>query len=238
MITYATFVAAAGAQVGTTDAEEARRAVEAVIATVADVLEEPDRDRLAAVLPGSLRSVAEVPGPGRRPESGATVVSAVAARSGWPAERARFVTQAVLSTLADFEPELAEVLARLLPDGAELSAPIDQGVPPRGSGVPTESTPRVLKRDEIDRALVALENWEGDEGRLRRTVVLPADRHRPLRDAVARAEQEMVHHAHVDEQQDAVTFEVWTHSLGRVTDLDVELAGRIDAAIAAVGSYG
>ena len=172
------------------------------------------------------------------PDSGAALVSAVSAGSGCPAERARFYTQAVLSTLAGSEPEVARVLARRLPDGEELFSPIDQGVPPRGSGVPIGLTPRLLERAEIDRALAALEGWEGDEHRLRRTVVLPPERQRPLRDAVARAEQDMTHHARVEQLQDAVTFEVWTHSLDRVTDMDVELARRIDAAIAAVGSSG
>ena len=83
-----------------------------------------------------------------------------------------------------------------------------------------------------------LEGWEGDEHRLRRTVALPPERQRPLRDAVARAEHDMTHHARVEQLQDAVTFEVWTHSLDRVTDMDVELARRIDAAVAAVGSHG
>ncbi|WP_271215094.1 4a-hydroxytetrahydrobiopterin dehydratase, partial [Pseudonocardia halophobica] len=125
-----------------------------------------------------------------------------------------------------------------LPDGEELISPLDQGVPPRGSGVPTTLTPRLLEQEEIDRALAALEGWEGDEHRLRRTVVLPPERHRPLRDAVARAERDMTHHARVEQRQDAITFEVWTHSLDRVTDMDVELARRIDAAVAALGSSG
>lgn len=238
MIQYATFIRAVGEQAGGVDSDEARRAVEAVLAAVATSLAESDRDRLTAVLPGSLRSAAETRGQAPPPDSGAALVSAVSAGSGFPAERARFYTQAVLSTLADSEPDLAGVLARRLPDGEALFAPIDQGVAPRGSGVPIELTPRLLERAEIDRALASLEGWEGDEHRLRRTVVLPRDRHRPVRDAVARAEQDMTHHARVEELQDAITFEVWTHSLDRVTDMDVELARRIDGAIAAVGSHG
>jgi pterin-4a-carbinolamine dehydratase len=238
VIKYAMLIEAAGAQAGATDAEEARRAVEAVIAAVAASLEEPDRDRLAAVLPGSLRGAAETRGDALHPASGAALVAAVSAGSGCPAERARFYTQAVLSTLAGSEPELASVLAQRLPDGEELCSPIDQGVPPRGSGVPIELTPRLLERDEIDRALAALESWEGDEHRLRCTVVLPPERQRPLRAAVARAEHDMTHHARVEQLQNEITFEVWTHSLDRVTDMDVELARRIDAAVAAVGSSG
>ncbi len=238
MIQYATFVEAAGDRAGVADTAEARRAVEAVIAAVAASLEEPDRDRLAAILPGSLRGAAEIRGPGMHPHSGADLVAAVSARSGCPAVRARFYTQAVLSTLAEDEPEVAGVLARRLPDGEDLFSPIDHGVPRRASGEPTGLTPRLLGQDEIDRALAALEGWEGDEKRLRRTVVLPPDRHRPLRDAVARAEQDMTHDARVEQLQDTITFEVWTHSLDRVTDMDLELARRIDAAIAAVGSHG
>jgi pterin-4a-carbinolamine dehydratase len=238
VIQYATFVEAVGAQAGAADTEEARRAVEAVIAAVAASVEEADRDRLAAVLPGSLRGAAEIRGEALHPSSGAALVSAVSDGSGCPPERARFYTQAVLSTLAGSEPDVAGLLARRLPDGEELFAPIDQGVPPRGSGVPIGLTPQLLERGEIDRALAALEGWEGDEHRLRRTVVLPPERQRPLRDAVARAEQDLTHHARVEQLRDSITFEVWTHSLDRVTDMDIELARRIDAAVTAVGSHG
>jgi Uncharacterized conserved protein (DUF2267) len=210
VIQYATFIEAAGAQAGAADTEEARRAVEAVIAAVAASLEESDRDRLAAVLPGSLRGAAQFRGQGVHPDSAAALVSAVSAGSGCPAERARFCTQAVLSTLAGSEPDGASVLARRLPNAEELFSPIDQGVPPRGSGVPIGLTPRLLERAEIDRALAALEGWEGDVHRLRRTVVLPPERHRPLRDAVARVEHDMTHDARVEQLRDEITFEVWS----------------------------
>jgi pterin-4a-carbinolamine dehydratase len=51
-------------------------------------------------------------------------------------------------------------------------------------------------------------------------------------------EHDMTHHARIEQLRDAVTFEVWTHSLDRVTDMDVKRARRIHAAIAAVGSSG
>ena len=238
MIQYATLLEAAGAQAGAADADEARPAVEAVLAAVAGSLDEPDRERLAAVLPGSLRSSVELRGQARHLDSGAALVSAVSAACGCPPERARYWTQAVLSTLAGAEPELADVLTRRLPDGDELLSPVDQGVPPRGSGVPTAMTPRLLDQAEVDRELAGLEGWEGDEHRLRRTVAIPPERHRPLLDAVARAERDMTHSARVEQVGDEIAFEVWTHSLDRVTDLDVELARRIDAAVAAVGSSG
>jgi pterin-4a-carbinolamine dehydratase len=68
--------------------------------------------------------------------------------------------------------------------------------------------------------------------------VIPPGRVRALRDAVARAEREMSHHAPVEEQQGTVTFEVWTHSLDRVTDMDLEFARRINEAVDAVASSG
>jgi pterin-4a-carbinolamine dehydratase len=48
----------------------------------------------------------------------------------------------------------------------------------------------------------------------------------------------MSHHARVEQQEGTVTLEVWTHSLDRVTDMDVEVARRIDEAVDAVGGGG
>jgi uncharacterized protein (DUF2267 family) len=70
VIQNATFIQAVGAQAGAADTAESRRAVEAVIAAVAPSLEESDRDRLAAVLPGSLRGAAERRAGHRRPRPG------------------------------------------------------------------------------------------------------------------------------------------------------------------------
>jgi uncharacterized protein (DUF2267 family) len=70
VIQYATFIQAVGEQAGAAATGEARRAVEEVIAPVAASLEESDRDRLAAVLPGSLRGAAERPAGHRRPRPG------------------------------------------------------------------------------------------------------------------------------------------------------------------------
>lgn len=109
---------------------------------------------------------------------------------------------------------------------------------PRGSGVPTEMSPRILEPDEIDRELGVLTGWEGDQRRLRRTVEVPPGRARALLDAVAQTERDMDHHARVEDQQGTVTFEVWTHSLDRVTDMDLELARRINEAVDAVASSG
>lgn len=238
MIEYSTFIAAAGSQAGMADSDEARRAVEAVVGAVAVALDEPGRAQLAAVLPGALRGATEADGPVAPVEDDAALVVSVASISGCPPERARFYAQSVLSTLVDLEPEVARAIRDRLPLTDDLFSPIDQGVTPRGSGVPTRLSPRLLDRSDIDRELGRLRGWDGDERRLRRTVELPPDRVRPLRDAVARAEREMDHKARVEQHGGTVTFEVWTHSLDRVTDMDVQLARRIDEAVEAVGSHG
>jgi pterin-4a-carbinolamine dehydratase len=238
VIQYSTLIQTAGSQVGAADTDEARRAVEAVVAAVAAVLDGPERGRLTDALPGAFRDATEVSGPAVPVDSGAALVREVARRSGCRTERAYFYTKAVLSTLSDAEPDTAQAIGRQLPDADDLFSPIDQGVPPRGSGVPIDLTPRLLEHDEVERELGRLTGWDGDEHRLRRTVALPPDRIRPLRDAVARVERDMIHHAEVEQQGGEVTFEVWTHSLDRVTDMDVELARRINEAVERVGAHG
>jgi pterin-4a-carbinolamine dehydratase/uncharacterized protein (DUF2267 family) len=239
VVQYATFIEAAGSQAGAADSDEARRAVEAVLGAVATALDEPARRRLIDTLPSALRGAADVSGPASPVDSEAALVGDVSRRADCPHPRARRYLRAVLATLSEDEPELAEVIAERLPVGPELFSPVIEGVTPGSSGVSSQLTPHLLDGDDIARELGRLTGWDGDERRLRRTVVLPADRVRPLRDAVARAEREMTHHAQVEEEpRGTVTFEIWTHSLDRVTDLDVELARRIDEAVAAVGSAG
>ncbi|MCW2743503.1 MAG: hypothetical protein JWM48_53 [Mycobacterium sp.] len=238
MIEYSTLIQTVGSLVAAADSDETQRAVKAVITAVASGLDEAERHQLAAAVPGAFRDAADVRGPTAQIDSDGALVRLVSDGTGCPQERARFYAQAVLSTLAEAEPELIRTIAQRLPVSEDLFEPIDQGVPPRGSGVPIRLTPRLLDPDEVTRELHRLPGWEGDEHRLRRTVVLPPDRVRPLRDAVARAEREMTHHAQVEQEDGTVTFEVWTHSLNRVTDLDVELARRINAAVDRVGSHG
>jgi pterin-4a-carbinolamine dehydratase len=48
-------------------------------------------------------------------------------------------------------------------------------------------------------------------------------------DRIHLAEQEMNHHAKLDESPDGLTFTLWTHSRDVVTELDVQLAERISA---------
>jgi 4a-hydroxytetrahydrobiopterin dehydratase len=75
-------------------------------------------------------------------------------------------------------------------------------------------------------ALHGLHGWTGDSARISRTVdTADAD---ALVAAVGEAADAMDHHPVVERDGDAVTFVLWTHSAGGVTELDIALASRID----------
>jgi 4a-hydroxytetrahydrobiopterin dehydratase len=93
------------------------------------------------------------------------------------------------------------------------------------------SEPTELSDEDVAAALTSLPGWTGDVRALERTVVLPDGIGQELRDRIARVEQAMNHHAVVEERPDGTVFRVWTHARGVVTDLDVELAGRISEVI-------
>jgi 4a-hydroxytetrahydrobiopterin dehydratase len=82
-------------------------------------------------------------------------------------------------------------------------------------------------------AMTNLDQWSGDAQRISRTVRVPdAD---ALLAAVAEAADTLDHHPVVEREGDGVTFVLWTHSLGGVTELDIALASRIDDLVVAVG---
>ena len=90
--------------------------------------------------------------------------------------------------------------------------------------------PPRLSPDDVVRALADLPLWSGDADGLRRTVELPS-----FRDAVAAivaiadVAEEMDHHPDVDLRWRTLHLSLVSHSEGGVTDLDLELARRIDA---------
>jgi 4a-hydroxytetrahydrobiopterin dehydratase len=90
--------------------------------------------------------------------------------------------------------------------------------------------PPRLSDDELSAALDGLPLWAGDGGGLRRTVELPT-----FRDAVAAivaiadVAEEMDHHPDVDLRWRTLHLSLVSHSAGGVTELDLELARRIDA---------
>ena len=87
-----------------------------------------------------------------------------------------------------------------------------------------------LTPDELVEALVDLPRWSGDVTGLRRSVELPT-----FRDAVAAigriadVAEEMDHHPDLDLRWRTLRIAVVTHSAGGLTELDLELARRVDA---------
>jgi 4a-hydroxytetrahydrobiopterin dehydratase len=90
--------------------------------------------------------------------------------------------------------------------------------------------PPRLSPDELSAALHGLPLWSGDGDGIRRTVQLPG-----FREAVAAivsiadVAEEMDHHPDVDLRWRTLHLNLATHSAGGVTDLDLQLARRIDA---------
>jgi 4a-hydroxytetrahydrobiopterin dehydratase len=96
--------------------------------------------------------------------------------------------------------------------------------------------PAPLSPDELSAALEQLPAWSGDGDGIHRTVVLPS-----FRDAVAAivsiadVAEEMDHHPDVDLRWRTLHLTGVTHSAGGVTELDLELARRIDALLPSGG---
>ena len=92
---------------------------------------------------------------------------------------------------------------------------------------------RVLSEAEVAAVLPALPGWAGDTRRLRLDVVV-RDPEALLRE-VAAVEAELDHHADVERIGPALTFTLWTHVRGAVTQADLELADRISLLVRRYG---
>ena len=94
--------------------------------------------------------------------------------------------------------------------------------------------PPRLSPDELAAALPGLPLWSGDGDGIRRTVRLPS-----FRDAVAAigaiadVAEEMDHHPDVDLRYRTLHLTLVSHSAGGVSELDLELARRIDGLLPA-----
>jgi 4a-hydroxytetrahydrobiopterin dehydratase len=96
--------------------------------------------------------------------------------------------------------------------------------------------PPRLSPDEIAAALPGLPEWSGDGDGIRRTVELPT--FRDAVDAIVRiadVAEEMDHHPDVDLRWRTLHLTLVSHSAGGVTQLDLELARRIDALLPSGG---
>lgn len=90
--------------------------------------------------------------------------------------------------------------------------------------------PPRLPDDAVAAALTDLPLWSGDADGLRRTVELPS-----FRDAVAavvaiaEVAEELDHHPDIDLRWRTLHLTLVSHSAGGVSELDLQLARRIDA---------
>ena len=81
-------------------------------------------------------------------------------------------------------------------------------------------------------ALHGLDGWTYDEARISRT--LQCEDVDALLAAVAEAADALDHHPEIHRNGNQITFVLWTHSMGGVTELDIALASRIDDLLLAV----
>src|SRR5690349_24533627 len=94
--------------------------------------------------------------------------------------------------------------------------------------------PDRLSPDELTAAMHGLPAWSGDGDGIRRSVELPS--FRAAVDAIVRiadVAEEMDHHPDVDLRWRTLHLTLVTHSAGGVTELDLELARRIDGLLPA-----
>jgi 4a-hydroxytetrahydrobiopterin dehydratase len=92
--------------------------------------------------------------------------------------------------------------------------------------------PTLLDDRLVSDALTALTDWTGDAQRIRRTVDLPGDAVEGLLADVAVSADSLNHHPEIERSGGSVTFTLWTHSEGGVTEYDIALASRIDDLVA------
>ena len=89
--------------------------------------------------------------------------------------------------------------------------------------------PPRLSPDEVSAALLDLPHWAGDADGIRRTVELPGFRDAVAIVAIADVAEELDHHPDIDLRWRTLHIALVSHSAGGVTDLDLQLARRIDA---------
>jgi 4a-hydroxytetrahydrobiopterin dehydratase len=232
VLAHRDFLEAVANRAGLDPPDAAKRPAESVLVGVARRLEDSGRNLLGAALPTQLGTLVRGSTPLRRDQGKTPFLQTVASELDASPERARFLAQAVLSALDDQDPPTAEAVRSELPeDFLDLFASPGDGPPPDRPATAALPEPTDLTPEEVSAALSGLPGWTGDERGLERTVVFPPGIGQELRDRISRIEQEMNHHAVVEERADGTVFRVWTHARGVVTDLDIELARRISEVI-------
>jgi 4a-hydroxytetrahydrobiopterin dehydratase len=101
--------------------------------------------------------------------------------------------------------------------------------------------PQTFDEQQVAEAVQSLPGWSGDVHMLSRKVKLDRAHVNEVMDEVHDIEGEMNHHAQIesvpsDDTETVMTFKIWTHTAGGVTDLDIELARRIEAVLERVSA--
>jgi 4a-hydroxytetrahydrobiopterin dehydratase len=91
-------------------------------------------------------------------------------------------------------------------------------------------------RDRYDAEQLAAElgrlpHWTGDTARISRTVLLPAELDAVVRQRVMAVADEVDHHPVIEDVPGGSRYVLWTHVRDGVTELDIDLAGRIDVVL-------
>src|SRR4051794_11846733 len=94
------------------DPTEARMAISAVAGSLAACLGQPEREALAGLAPVGEEEQLSL--------TADEFVEEVGRRTGWDAKRSRYAAQAVLSALAENDPQLRPAVLRRMPHAAEL----------------------------------------------------------------------------------------------------------------------
>ncbi|HEX6755502.1 MAG TPA: DUF2267 domain-containing protein [Mycobacteriales bacterium] len=232
-VRYEPFLKAVRERLPRLEGDRAREAVARTVYGLLPWLPPAERAALTEALPGPLRpaDVEDVPSVRGDAEQ---FLRFVADRERYPAEQARYEAQAVLSALADLEPELGRRLRAALSDGfGELFQAPGGGPPPdlsAGAGVP----PAELSDEDVRALLRHLPRWTGDRHRLSRPVAPPDYLAERLFDRIHEVERRLNHRAVIERLPGGYRIDVWTHSEGLVTDLDARLARAIEDVIADV----
>lgn len=234
---YQQFVEGVRKRAGLANDEDARQVAVEVLEIAGGYLTESDRDVLSSELPSKISRGVHWRIPEQHTGTEQDMIRQLGSHSGVAPERARYLLRAVLSEIESEDEELADRM-RQLPSSEEVFTAPGEGPPPDWAAAGADDRPRPLDAGELDQALRELVDWSGSTEEIHREVRLPRDRFKPLINLVKQAEDDLSHHATIDQRRDSIMFALATRSLNSVTQLDLRLARRIDEAVFTVGSGG
>jgi pterin-4a-carbinolamine dehydratase len=207
------------------DFDTAREAGRATVSVLARMVDETNRRRLLDMVPAELVEGQDVSTPISRDQIG--FVSEVGSLLGCTSEQGRMRAQAVLGAI-DAQSSVLESL--------DLPAALTELIrPPRPGGgiVGPDGHTAGLDEEEVRTALRRLPDWSGDTRALTRTLVLPPDQLERVLTRLARLKQQWGRGPRISRPDErTAVFVVTTTNVGAVTALDVDLASRLDDAIA------